>query len=342
MLARAIYSGVLAFLLSLAAVGLARSQSTADFYKGRSVTILVGSGAGGGYDTYSRVLARYWGARIPGHPSIVVQNMPGANGVAMMNHLANVAVRDGTIIGSPFAANVIEPLVDRGNATKYDPRSLNWIGNIAPQYTGCFVRKDSPVKTLADAKRIETRISATGANSNSSVLAAVYNALLGTKFSVVSGYSASEQILAIERGEVDGTCVSYGDLLASHPDMIEKNLVTWLIVLNAEPVPELPGVPPATDFARNDEERQMLEFLAARNLLGRPYVVADGVPQDRVKALRASFSETMSDPAYLAETKQLRMEVEPVDHVAMEKVIADAYRIPASTIDKVIALTKNY
>jgi tripartite-type tricarboxylate transporter receptor subunit TctC len=318
------------------------AQSAADFYRGRNVTILVGSGAGGGYDTYSRVLARYWGEHIPGHPNLIVQNMPGANGVVMMNHLVNVAPKDGTVIGSPFAANVIEPLVDRGAATKYDPRQMNWIGNIAPQYNGCFVRKDGAVKTIADAMKIETRISATGANSNSAVVAAVYNALIGTKFSVVSGYSASEQILAIERKEVDGTCVSYGDLLASHPDMIENNQITWLIVLNSAPAPELPGVPPATQFARSDQDRQMLEFLAARNLLGRPYVLAKGVPQERVEALRASFMATMRDPDYLDETKKLRMEVEPVDHVEMEKVIADAYQIPAATIDKVTELTKSY
>jgi tripartite-type tricarboxylate transporter receptor subunit TctC len=332
----------LTLLVSLAVPPLAAAQSAADFYKGRAVTILVGSGAGGGYDTYSRVLAPYWANHIPGHPSIIIQNMPGANGVVMMNYLVNVAAKDGTIIGSPFAANVIEPLVDRGVATKYDPREVDWIGNIAPQYNACFVRKDSAVQTIQDAMKTETRISGTGANSNSAVVGAVYNALLGTKFSVVSGYSAAEQILAIERKEVDGTCVSYGDLLASHPDMIEKNLVTWLIVLNATPVSELPGVPAATQFARNDEDRQMLEFLAARNLLGRPYVVAKGVPDERVEALRASFMETMRDPAYLAETKRLRMEVDPVDHLAMEKVIADAYKIPAQTIDKVVQLTKSY
>lgn len=341
-LSRSTLTCVIAIFAALAAALPATAQSAADFYKGRNVTILVGSGAGGGYDTYSRVLARYWGEHIPGNPSIIVQNMPGANGVVMLNYLAHVAAKDGTIIGSPFAANVIEPLVDRGKATKYDPREMNWIGNIAPQYNGCFVRKDSAVKTLQDAMKIETRISATGANSNSAVVGAVYNALIGTKFSVVSGYSAAEQMLAIERKEVDGTCVSYGDLLASHPEMIDKNLITWLIVLNSKPVAELPGVPPATRFARNDEERGMLEFLAARNILGRPYVVANGVPGERVEILRASFMATMRDSAYLAEAKKLKMQVEPVDHVEMESVIADAYKIPPETIDKVVQLTKSY
>ena len=318
----------------------AQAQSVADFYRGKNVTILVGSGAGGGYDTYSRTLARYWPKHIPGNPNIVVQNMPGANGVTMMNFLANTAPKDGSVVGSPFGANVTEPVIDQGKITKYDSREVNWIGNISPQYNACFVRKDSAVKTLEDALRVETHISATGANSNSTVMANVYNELIGTKFKVVMGYSSAEQILAIERKEVDGTCVSYDSLLASQPRLIEQNAITWLIVLNTESVPELPGTPPATQYAKTEQDRQMLELLIARNLLGRPYVMAKGVPADRLEALRTSFMETMRDTEYLTEAKKIRMAVNPVDHVFMENMVAGVYRIPQEIVRKTMELTK--
>ncbi len=318
----------------------AQAQSVADFYRGKNLIILVGSGAGGGYDTYSRTLARYWPKHIPGNPNIVVQNMPGANGVTMMNHLVNGAPKDGTVVGSPFGANVTEPVIDQGRITKYDSREVNWIGNISPQYNACFVRKDSKVKTLEDAMKIETHISATGANSNSSVMANVYNTLIGTKFKTVMGYSSAEQILAIERKEVDGTCVSYDSLLASQPRLIERDEITWLIVLNTEPVKELPGTPPATKFAKTEQDRQMLELLIARNLLGRPYVMAKGVPGDRVAALRTAFMATMSDPDYLDEAKKIRMAVNPVDHVFMEKMVSGVYKIPQDVVRKTMELTK--
>jgi len=157
----------------------------------------------------------------------------------------------------------------------------------------------------------------------------------------VLGYSSSEQILAIERKEVDGTCVSYDSLLASAPAMAENKHLNWLILLNSEPVPELPGTPPATEFARSAEDRQMLEFLIARNLLGRPYLVARQVPEDRVAMLRLSFMATMKDSDYLAEATRLKLTVKPVDHLAMEEMIARTYAIPQAIIGKAIALTKD-
>ena len=328
---------VLAAALPAAPAG---AQSPADFYKGKTVTILVGSGVGGGYDSYSRTLVRFWGKHIPGNPTLIVQNMPGANGIVMMNHLVHAAAKDGTVIGSAFANNVTEPVIDQGKVTKYDSRQVAWIGNVAPQINACFVRKDSAAKTLEDVMRIETHISATGANSNSSVMAKFYNALLGTRFKVITGYSTAESILAIERKEVDGTCVSYDNLLASNPNLIENDLINWIIVLNTEPVAAIPHAPPASRFAKTDEDRQVIELLVGRNLMGRPYVAAPGVPPDRLKALRESFMATMKDPDYLAETGKLKMAVAPVDHVAMERMVAGVYKIPRSTVQRAVELTK--
>lgn len=330
--------GLAAALLILAPA--AQADPAADFYRGRTLTILVGSGVGGGYDSYTRALARHWDKHIPGNPSLVVQNMPGANGITMLNFLVNQAPKDGSVIGAPFGANILEPLVDQGKATRYDPRTLAWIGNIAPQYNGCFVRADSPVKSLEDAMKRETYISATGANSNAAIIANVYNSLIGTRFKPVMGYSSAEQLLAIERKEVDGTCLSYDTLVAAQPDLVERGRVTWLVVLNSAPVAALPGTPPATRFAHDEADRQVLEFLIDRNLMGRPYVAAGAVPAERVAALRQSFLATMRDPDYLAEAKKLRMTVDPVDHNAMEAMVARVYAIPSEIVQKASALTK--
>ncbi len=313
-----------------------------DFYKTHTLTILVGSAVGGGYDLYSRVLVRYWGKHIPGNPNIVVENMPGANGVTMMNSLTHAQPKDGTIIGSAFAANLTEPVIDKGKFTKYDSRQLNWLGNIAPQYNTCFVGQNSKIKTLDDAMKTQTLVSASGANSNAAVIANVYNTLIGTKFKTIMGYSSSDELLAIERGEVDGTCLSYDTLVAEQPDMVAKHVFNWLIVLNDQPVAELPNTPPVTQFAHSDEDREMLELLIARNLMGRPYVVAPEVPAERVAALRQSFMETMQDPDYLADAKKLLMNVEPADHVAMEKMIANVYAIPQPVVQRVVDLTKGF
>jgi tripartite-type tricarboxylate transporter receptor subunit TctC len=328
-------SGALAAFLSLTAAAEAQ-----DFYKGKDITILVGSGAGGGYDTYSRTLARFWGKHIPGNPNIIVQNMPGANGVKMMNHLVQGAAKDGTVIGSAYGNNVTEPVVDQNKVTQYDSRKVNWIGNIAPQYNACFVRKDSKTKTIQDAMKFETNISATGANSNAAVMANVYNTLLGTKFKVINGYTTAESVLAIERKEVDGSCLSYDSLLASFPRMIEEDQLNWLVVLSPKPVAALPKTPLAVDFAKNDEDKQVLELMTARNLLGRPYVAAPEVPPERLAILRTSFMETMKDPAYIAEMKRAKMAMEPVDHVAMEKMVAGVYAIPPAIVKRATELTK--
>jgi hypothetical protein len=186
----------------------------------------------------------------------------------------------------------------------------------------------------------EVHISATGANSNGAVLANVYNSLIGTKFKVINGYSTAESVLAVERKEVDGSCLSYDSLLTTNPRLIEENLINWLIVLNPVGVAQLPGTPPATQFAKTEEQRQILDFLASRNVMGRPYAAPPGVPADRLQVLRASFMETMKDPGYLEETKKLKMAIAPQDHTAMEEMINRAYKIPQDVVRKAAELTK--
>ncbi len=328
--------GIVVAVLGLVSAS-ACAQSPGEFYKGKDVILLIGSGVGGGYDVYSRALARHWGRHIPGNPNIVTQNMPGAGGVTMLNHLANAAKGDGTVIGAAFANTLILPVFDKGKATKYDARGLNWIGSVSPQSLACFTRRDSRVKTIGDAQRYEAVMAATG-GAISAASANAINVMLGAKFKIVMGYTTPETMLAIERGEADGTCLSSATVITRKPDWIEKKLINWLIVLSNKPDPALPGTPVASDFARSAEDRQVLDLVASQVAMGRPYVVPAGVPADRVEVLRASFFQTLADPAFLAEAGRLEMIVDPSDHREIEAMIEATYKIPEAIVARAKAL----
>lgn len=324
-----------AFVASFTAAAPARAQSVADFYKGRELDIIVGSGVGGGYDAYTRVLARFWAQHIPGHPNIVVKNMPGAQGAVMMNDLVFKAKADGTMIGNPFGQSLVQPLFDKGTVTKYNSRKLNWIGSISSQSIGCFTWKArSSVKTIADARQNVAIMASTGAINPTSTYANVLNRLIGTQFKVVSGYTTAGSTLAMERGEADGTCLSYATLVTEHPDWTEQDKLNWLTVFSEKPDPNLPGVPIASQFVKTAEDRQVIDVLISQLEMGRPYVAPAGVPSDRLEALRASFMETMKDPQYLAQAKQAHQLVAPADHTEMEKLIDDTYAIPDRIIQR--------
>ena len=317
--------------------GAAKAQTPEQFYKGKDVFLIIGSGVGGGYDLYSRVLARHWGRHIPGNPNIVVQNMPGAGGITMLNHIGNIAKQDGTVVGSAFANTVIEPVFDKGKVTRYDSRKLNWIGSISPQSISCFTRKDSPVKTLQDALQKEAVMATTG-GSISAMTANVINTLIGTKFKIVMGYTTEETTLAIERGEAEGTCLSSATLIVRHPDWITEKKVNWLVLMSNKADPLMPGTPLTTDFAKNDDDRKVIELLISQLAMGRPYVAPQNVPADRLEALRSSFFATLKDPRFLEEAKKAEMIIDPSDHVEMEKMINYTYGIDDRIVAKAKAL----
>lgn len=325
---------VIAAIFFTAAVPAA-AQSAADFYKGRELDIIIGSGVGGGYDTYTRVLAPYWSRHIPGNPNIVVKNMPGAEGAVMMNYLAVKAKTDGTEIGNPFGQSLIAPVFDKGTVGKYDSRKMKWIGNISSQSVGCFTWKEhSAVKTIQDAVQKEAIMASTGAISATSIYANVLNRLIGTKFKVVNGYSTAEATLAMERGEVEGTCLSYATLVTEHSDWTEQNKLNWLAVFADKPDPNLPGVPLVSDLVKTPDDRQVVDLLTSQLEMGRPYVAPPGIPSDRLEALRSAFMATMRDLQYLAEAKRTHQLVDAADHTEMEKLIDTAYAIPNRIIQK--------
>jgi tripartite-type tricarboxylate transporter receptor subunit TctC len=335
-------AGAVLGLALLPSVGQA-ADPVIDFYKGKSLVITVGSDAGGGYDLYTRTLARHLGKHIPGNPNIVVKNMPGSGGTVMLNYLSVKAVADGAEIGAPYGASLIEPVLDKGKVTKYDSRKLNWVGNISGQVSACFTWKaTSKVKTMEDARRIEAIMSATSANTPGAIGGVLFNLLAGTKFRVITGYSTAEKTLAIQRGEAEGTCQAYESLVTELPDWVRgpvvEHKVNWLAVMSDHESPNLKGVPPVTNYVAAEDDKQIVRIIERQLTMGRPYVAPSGVPADRLQAIRDGFMATMKDPDYLAEAKKQEMFVDPSDHVAMERLIDDTYAIPEAVISKALAM----
>jgi tripartite-type tricarboxylate transporter receptor subunit TctC len=206
-------------------------------------------------------------------------------------------------------------------------------------YTACFVRNESPVKSFEDTMKIETTVAATSVSSSGAVLSHAFNELIGTKFRVIQGYKAAgDMMLAVERGEVDGMCLAYATMLAANPAAVEQKKVTWLVLVNDKPLADLPGVPLITKFIRSEEGRQIVQLLVARNLVGRPFVLPQGVPEDRTRAMRKAFLDTLNDPQFLGEAKRLKLEIDPMGYAEVEALISAAYETPSAIVDKAYSI----
>jgi tripartite-type tricarboxylate transporter receptor subunit TctC len=332
--------GLLASIAVLAATSV-HAQSANNFYKDNKLTLIIAGDVGGGFDVYSRLLVRHLAGHIPGNPNIIVQNMPGASGVIGANHLANVAPKDGTVIAAIYPGNVMDPIMTPDpKKFQYDPRKLSWIGNISSLQQTCFTWNTSPIKTVADARTREVPVGANGPTSSSSIFANVMNALLGTRFKVITGYSNGDLKLGVERGELEGICGwGYDTLMASSAQWVKDKKLNFLAQSGLDKVPELPDVPMADDLTDDKVSKAIFRTLSLRTALGRPYVAPAGVPEERLAVLRQAFADTMHDPVYLAEAEKANQAVNFVDFKGMMVAIDDAYGMPPEVIDKVSELS---
>jgi tripartite-type tricarboxylate transporter receptor subunit TctC len=328
-------------IASLLVASGAQAQSAADFYKNKRLTLIIASGVGGGYDSYGRLLARYWPKHIPGNPNIVVQNMDGASGLTATNHLYAKAERDGSVVLATYNNLTVQPVIDM-TGVQYDSTKLNWIGSIGKQTNICVTWFTSPLKTVEQAKQTEIPVSSTGATGNSSTLPNMMNKLIGTKFKVIIGYSTEGQRLALERGEVTGICgLSYTTLYASNPEWILQKKLNYLAQSGLVKNADLPEVPLVTDFIKDPNDKKIVELWASSQEMGRPIVAPPEVPADRIQLLRRSFDETMKDPEFLAESKKAYQFVEPMTGEEMTDLIKKLYTTPKDITDRLQALTTN-
>jgi tripartite-type tricarboxylate transporter receptor subunit TctC len=315
----------------------ASAQSAADFYKRTEVSLYVGSGSGGGFDAYARTLARHYGRHIPGNPNIVVKNMPGASGLKAMNYLYSVAPRDGSALLASFNTVVLDPLYGKKGAN-FDPRELSWIGSIGKQTGTCITWHTVPVKTIEDAQKREVLVGATGADATPNIFPRLLNSMIGTKFKIIEGYSTSELRLAVERGEIEGICgIAWETHMASTPNWIIDHKVNFLLQLGLEKSAHLPGVPLAIDMIKNPDDRTVWELLVIPEEFGRPFVAPPKVPAAEIAALRTAFTETLKDPAYVADAKKTKQFIDPLSAEQIETLVKRAYAAPKEIVKRASA-----
>jgi tripartite-type tricarboxylate transporter receptor subunit TctC len=310
---------------SLAAAS-ARAQSVADFYRGKTVNVLIGVGVGGEYDLQARLVARHLGKHIPGNPTLVPQNMTGAGGIKMANYLFAQAPRDGTYIGM-LGNNFAATQAVGGQGVQFDVRKFRWLGTIAPVVETMAVWHTAGVKTIEDVRRKEVVAGASGKGAITFIYPSMMNELLGTKFKIVTGYAGGNEInLAMERGEVQARNNTWSSWKATKAAWLKDGKIS--VIVQAGPrAPDL-DVPSVEDLARTPDERKVIELVVSGTRLGRPMAATPDVPEDRLAALRAAYRATMADPAFLAEAANLNFEVAPVYGEDMQKIVGEVMSTP--------------
>jgi len=324
-------------LLAAAGAQAASSDDVARFYAGKQVSLYIGSTPGGGYDSYARLIARHLGDHLPGAPSIVPVNMPGAGGNKVAYYIYAVAPKDGTAIGAIFPGGVMEPLIG-DKPVQHDPTKLVYLGSANTEVFVCYVRADAPVKSFKDALATEVSMAPSAEGGSTRDFPLMLDHVLGAKFKIVVGYPGSrEMMLAIEQGEVAGQCgISISSLATAMPDWIPSGKVRVLAQEGSKLDPALAklGVPLTIDFARTDDERQVLELMYSQGVFGRPYVVPPGVPPERVAALRQAFIETLRDRATLEDAKRMRLAVDPVAGEEVQTLVAKVFATPPQIVKR--------
>jgi tripartite-type tricarboxylate transporter receptor subunit TctC len=317
----------------------ATASDVADFYRGKTVNIIVGFGPGGGYDLYARMLARHLGKHIPGNPSVVVQNMDGAGGVRAANHVYNVAPKDGTVIAGVNQGAAMYQLLS-GKGAQYDPAKFQWIGSMASSNNTIYVWHGSGIKSLDDAKAREVSMAGSGVISDANIYPAVFNALVGTKFKVISGYpGTNESNLAIERGEVEGRGGgAYSSLVSTRPDWLRDRKVNIIAQIGFEKEPDLAEVPLLVELTKSDEQRQIATLVTLPTAIGYNHWVAPEVPAERVAALRAAYAAALKDPDLLAEAKKQSLEIRYKSGQELEAMVKKAADTPKPILDKTAAI----
>jgi tripartite-type tricarboxylate transporter receptor subunit TctC len=318
------------FGIGLAVAGLAgpqaHAQSVADFYRGKTVNMLIGVGVGGEYDLQARLVARHLGKHIPGNPNVVPQNMTGAGGINMANHLYNSAPRDGTYVammGNNFPATQAVG----GKSVKFDAGKMQWLGTIAPVVETMAVWHTAGVKSVDDLRKRVTVAGASGRGAITYFYPTMMNAFLGTQFKIVTGYPGGNQInLAMERGEVEARNNTWSSWKATRPQWLKEKLI--YVVAQAGPrAPDL-DAPSVEDLARTPDDRLTIELIVSGTQLGRPFATTPDVPADRLTALRDGFRAAMKDPEFLKDAAQMGFEVDPVYGEPMQKIVEKVLSTP--------------
>jgi tripartite-type tricarboxylate transporter receptor subunit TctC len=337
--------------LSLCLLGLAAAliggASTAsaqapgpNYYAGKTVQMIIGFGPGGGYDLWARVVARHINKHLPGNPTVVPQNMPGAGSFTAAAHIYTAAPKDGTVLGIIARDAPLGPLTGQEGA-RFDPLKLSWLGTPTTETNVCISYKTSKVKKAEDLFTTEIILGDTGPGTGTHAYPKALASLLGMKFKLIGGYpSSSDVFLAMERGEVDGICESLDSVHGKRPDWIEKKTVNVLFQGGAEPNDEIKDVPSIVTFAKDDETKKAIEFLYAGQGIGRPFTAPPNLPPGVLKMMREAFDATMKDPDFIAEVKQRKLDLAPESGEKLEALVKKIYATPKPIVEKIGQLIK--
>jgi tripartite-type tricarboxylate transporter receptor subunit TctC len=324
-----------AALLLVAA--FAPAAAADDFYAGKNITLYIGSTAGGGYDTYARLVARHLGDHIPGHPTIVPVNMPGAGSNKLAAYMYSVAPKDGTAMAAIFPGAILEPLIG-DKSVPFDPSKFGYIGSMNDEDFICIVRSDAPIKTFKEAFTTEVKVAASAAGGSSRDFPLMLDNVLGTKFKVIAGYPGSrEMMLAVEQNEVNGICgIGTSSYAEAHPDWIPSGKVIPIVqeALKSDPDMTARHVPRSLDFAKDDEQRQVLSLMYSQGVFSRPYIVPPGIPPERLAVLRKAFMDAVRDPATTADAARVRVPIDATSGEEVQALVTKTYATPPAVVER--------
>jgi tripartite-type tricarboxylate transporter receptor subunit TctC len=328
--------GAVAAVLASLSLSPAIAQGGSDFYKDKTVDVYVGYSAGGGYDVYARILARHIGRHIPGNPTVLTKNMPGAGSLTLANWLYNVGPKDGTAFGIIGRGTAFDPLLGSTKA-RFDASKFNWIGSMNDEVSVCVAWHTAGITNLEQLKEKQLVVGGTGPAADTDQFPKVLNGVLGTKLKLVTGYPGGNDInLAMERGEVQGRCGwSWSSVIATHKAWLDEKKINILIQLALSKHPDLPNIPLVTEFAKSEEQKNIFNLVFARQVMGRPFLAPPGVPQDRVEILRKAFMAVMKDKDFLVEADKAKLEITPVAGEAVQKLVGEVNQTPKEVAAKV-------
>jgi tripartite-type tricarboxylate transporter receptor subunit TctC len=316
----------------------AAAQSVESFYRGKTISMVIGYPPAGANDVYARLVARHLGKHIPGTPSIVPRNMPGAGSLIAANHVFNVAPRDGTVLSLLVPTLPLEEALGAA-AVKFKSAGFHWIGRMAGAPNITFINASSAVKSIADAFDKTAILGATGRSATNAIYPTVLNNVLGTKFKVVTGYQGSAAaMLAMERGEVEGHSATYDTLKTVHADWLTQKRVNVVVQYSLRRHPDLPNVPTTVELARNPEQAQILRAVSSASEIGKFVLTTPETPADRVQTLRRAFDAMAKDPEFIADAAKLRVELGPLPGSELQQIVAEVASMPADIVAKVKAI----
>jgi len=320
---------MVAALAALASI--ANADSVADFYKNRSISMIIGYSVGGGYDAYARLLAHYIGRHIPGEPSIVPQQMTGAGSLRAANYIFSVAPKNGSVLGTFSRSMGIAPLLGQA---EFDSRKFTWLGSMTDDDTTCVTWNSSPIKTWSDFLSKPSKLGGLGADADPDIWALLYKNVFGAKVQLVSGYpGTNDVVLAMERGEVDGLCgLSWSTIRTRHAEWLTGHSVNIIVQSALKKEPEMAAVPLATDLVSSPEQLQIIRLLLVSQAMARPFAAPPELAADRKLALTAAFDATMRDADFLAEAQKLNFEIHPVSAPTIDSLLTEVYATPKDVL----------